>query len=136
MSRSPKTKGLRDAFSITPKEMVWRDNASCKSLGLVNFFSTPMSSGLSVALACCRFCPVRTNCLHEAMTFGYHGVWGGSTYEQRSAIVKILFSSDLTEYTMEDSAEMISVIDSIGRTKDTASADLYNNYTKKDSQND
>ena len=136
MARTPKTKGLRSPFSITPKEMTWRDNAACKSIELSKFFSTPMSSDISYALSCCRFCPVRANCLYEAMTFGYHGVWGGSTYEQRSAIVRVLYNSDISNYTIEDARSTIPIVDSIGRTKETALADLYNNYTKKDFKND
>lgn len=133
MSRTPKTKGIRDPFSITLKEMKWRDKASCSNVETTKFFSTPMSSNIAVAIAICKTCPVRAECFHESMTFAYHGVWGGSTHDQRLVITKHLLNSDLTDLTLEKSTSLLSIVDSIGKTKDMATADLINNnYTDMD----
>lgn len=133
MSRTPKTKGIRDPFSITPKEMAWRNDASCKEVDTSKFFSTPMSSNIAQAISICKSCPVRSQCFHESLAFAYHGIWGGSTHDQRLAIVKHVLKSDLTGLTLEKSTSLLSVVDSIGKTKDTANADLLNsNYTDMD----
>jgi len=34
----------------------------------------------------CRTCPVRLECLDEALTHDYSGVWGGTTEAERRAI--------------------------------------------------
>jgi hypothetical protein len=133
MSRTPRTKGLRDPFSILPREMSWRKNASCSNLETSKFFATPMSSNIAVAIAICKSCPVRAECFEESMLFGYHGVWGGSTHDQRIVITKDLLHSDLTNFNLQKAISLLSVVDSIGKTKDTATADLVNyNYTDMD----
>lgn len=133
MSKTRKTKGIRDPFSITPKEMAWRKNASCSDVETYKFFSTPTSSDNSLAISICKQCPVRPNCFHESMIFNYHGIWGGSTHDQRLVITKHILHSDLTDLTLQKSTSLLKVVDSIGKTKDTATADLLNNnYTDMD----
>lgn len=131
--RTPKTKGIRDPFSITPREMSWRKDAACSNVETSKFFSTPTSSDNSLAISICKQCPVRANCFHESMIFAYHGIWGGSTHDQRIVITKYVLNSDLTDLTLEKSISLLPLVDSIGKTKDTATADLLNNnYTDMD----
>lgn len=133
MTKSRKTKGIRDPFSITPREMSWRKNAACSDMDTSKFFSTPTSSNISYAISICKTCPVRQDCFYESITFAYHGIWGGSTHEQRVAITKHVLNSDLTDLQFDTMPSLLNIVDSIGKTKDTATADLLNNnYTDMD----
>lgn len=130
MASVKKTKGIKDPFSITPSEMKWRDKASCLGKGVDPFFVTPKSQYIAKAIAVCKSCPVRSECFYEAMSYGYDGIWGGSTYDQRLVLVKTLLNSDLTEFNYSKSNNLLPIVDKIGRTKETAMADIYNDYTE------
>ena len=49
-------------------------------------FTGPAIEQAETAKAVCRTCPVRTECLDEALTHDYSGVWGGTTEAERRAI--------------------------------------------------
>jgi WhiB family redox-sensing transcriptional regulator len=49
-------------------------------------FTGPAVEQAEAARAVCRTCPVRTECLDEALTHDYSGVWGGTTEAERRAI--------------------------------------------------
>jgi WhiB family transcriptional regulator, redox-sensing transcriptional regulator len=70
----------------------WLPLAACKTAEPDLFFpiSSPAATGGSDAaraLAICGSCPVRAECLEYAMaTSQVHGIWGGTTEEQRLAL--------------------------------------------------
>lgn len=130
MMRTPKIKGIKDPFSISPSEMNWRDRAVCSNQPTDKFFATPKSCLISSALAICKTCPVRSDCFYEAMQYNYDGVWGGSTYEQRLVLMRTILKSDLTDFTREKSDALMPYVDNIGITKNTALSDIINNYDK------
>ena len=61
----------------------WADDAACKSMDIEIFY--PKSGRRPTqALATCRECPVRSECLEYALEAHQHwGVWGGMTERQR-----------------------------------------------------
>lgn len=133
--RTPKIKGIKDPFSISPSEMNWRDKALCSNQPTDKFFATPKSSLITPALATCKNCSVRSECFYESMQYGYDGVWGGSTYEQRIVITRTILNSDMTNFTKEKSDSLLPYVDKIGITKNTALADIINTYDKDNSPN-
>jgi WhiB family transcriptional regulator, redox-sensing transcriptional regulator len=78
----------------------WRQDAACRTVGAAFFFPSdePEDAPLystSRARAICAHCPVRAQCLDDAMaregTAGRHdrsGVWGGLSPSQRTALAK------------------------------------------------
>lgn len=126
MNRSPKIKGIKDPFSISPSEMKWRDDAACSSESTSIFFVTPKSEFINSAISLCKSCPVRSECFYEAMSYGYYGIWGGSTEEQRFVLIRTVLNSDLSSFNKEQSDYLLSFVDLIGKTKNTAMADIVN----------
>lgn len=85
-------KGLPQPFA---SNYDWHDYAKCKDVDKEVFF-LPYGSRASdknereaKALAVCKECPVIEQCLQFALdTEEYYGVWGGTTPEQRIAIIR------------------------------------------------
>lgn len=73
----------------------WKERAACKKVGARTMYPAPNDTvGLRSALALCSVCPVRTDCLRQAIIDGEtHGVWGGTTARRRARIVKYLKKS-------------------------------------------
>lgn len=66
----------------------WKNEALCLGVDTDIWFD-PDTEDLAVAI--CRDCPVRLECLKLALaTQTKHGVWGGTTARERSAIVRQL----------------------------------------------
>lgn len=73
---------------------VWRAKAICKGLPLDWFFEpveTVLEGGIDVRTIC-RLCPVKVECLEEALTYENRadlaGIWGGTDEKERKAIRK------------------------------------------------
>lgn len=71
----------RHRTAVTERDEEWQDRAGCKGTD-VEVFYDPVTS--VEALRICRHCPVRRECLVEALQRqeGW-GVWGGKTDRQR-----------------------------------------------------
>lgn len=68
--------------------MSWRDSALCAQVDPEIWFPERGESNRA-ALAICRACPVRQECLQNALAFGdEYGVWGGTTSHDRRAMPK------------------------------------------------
>lgn len=126
MNRSPKIKGIKDPFSISPSEMKWRDRAACSTESTNIFFVTPKSEFINSAIDLCKSCTVRSDCFYESMSYGYNGIWGGSTEEQRFVLTRNVLKSDLSSFDKDQSDYLLSYVDRIGKTKNTAMADILN----------
>jgi hypothetical protein len=126
MTRKLKIKGYKDMSSISYKDMSWRDNAACATVSTSIFFSTPKSPTVYQALSICKSCPVRKECFYEAILYGYDGVWGGSTPEQRTALISHILEGNLNNFDRQKSDYIFQYVDKIGITKNTALADLLN----------
>ena len=65
----------------------WREDALCTQVGPEPFF---LQKGGSAAPAkkVCMVCPVRQQCLEFALEHKAIGVWGGTTDEERRAIMR------------------------------------------------
>jgi hypothetical protein len=132
MARRPKTKGLRDINDVSLSQTRWKDKASCKDKDTSLFFTTPKSDEAIVAMSICKSCPVRPDCFYESLQYGYDGIWGGSNLDQRLAVIAVMLDYDLTYLTKELSDSYLQYIDRIGKTKNTAIADLIH-YTSSSS---
>jgi WhiB family redox-sensing transcriptional regulator len=69
----------------------WRSVAACRSADLDLFFpisdSGPALEQAVEAKAICATCPVRRECLAFALrTKQVHGIWGGTTEHERTAV--------------------------------------------------
>lgn len=64
----------------------WRDSALCAQVGGDEFY--PDKGGTTLhAKRVCAACPVRTECLHHALTnHEEHGVWGGLAPRERKKL--------------------------------------------------
>lgn len=66
----------------------WRDSAACGSAPVEMVDEAYQRSGGAVAKAFrkqfCEPCPVREECLAEAMQTGEYGVWGGESQHART----------------------------------------------------
>ncbi len=77
-----------DPLFHPPPRRPWLDQAACVDVALSVFFSDD-GWDLLEALAICRGCPVRQQCLEYALaTRERHGVWGGKTPEQRRLLLQ------------------------------------------------
>lgn len=126
MGRSSKILGLKALEDLSLQSTAWKDKASCSSKETTIFFSALKSPETYQALIICKQCPVRNHCLLESIQYDYQGIWGGSTYEQRSNIVKILLNNYVGSLTLDQCDKLIAIIDSIGTSKASAIADLIN----------
>lgn len=86
--------GVRDQRSAPTNETPWTYSATCAGMPLELFFGPPAerepykSLREVEALAVCARCPVRSDCLEEALLpipSHQHGVAGGMTADQRIA---------------------------------------------------
>jgi hypothetical protein len=125
-----KIKGYRSIDDVSLSDMGWKDRSACADKELSIFFASPKSDVTTVAISICKTCPVRQECFYEAITYGYDGVWGGSTYDQRRALIINFLDSDLTNLTKKLSNELVSIVDFIGKTKNTALHSLQNIKTQ------
>ena len=71
----------------------WRSRANCKGISLNVFFHPngerdPLRSRREAqAKAVCRSCPVRFECLHDALTTpNAYGTWGGMSERERRKV--------------------------------------------------
>ena len=68
------------------KRPSWHRQAACRGKGTDTFFPSPGDS-LTAARAVCAACPVRTECLADAVAdAGLQGFWGGTSERDRRHI--------------------------------------------------
>lgn len=75
----------------TEPEPDWRDKVACGDTALDWFFPEGRNSTVRVALAICHECPVRLDCLEDALKWPapeQHGVVGGLDAHERRAILR------------------------------------------------
>lgn len=74
---------------------MWRRQALCVDVDPELFFpvaaegSAPFAVQLAVARAVCAQCPVKRECVAEAVRGGYGGIWGGTTEAERRALKSV-----------------------------------------------
>ncbi|GAA4262554.1 WhiB family transcriptional regulator [Dactylosporangium darangshiense] len=72
----------------------WRDKAACLGLDVTWFYPAP-DDVLAVlrAQTFCASCPVRRDCARHAIEHNeQHGIWGGSTAQERAAFRRAMSS--------------------------------------------
>lgn len=66
----------------------WRNRAACRDEDPEVFFADSQSAAdrrtRDAARAICRRCPVTADCLRWALAADAYGIWGGTTWEQRT----------------------------------------------------
>lgn len=96
-----------DIFNVDDNS--WRNKAACKGVTTSVFFGSPKSNDIKVAKLICSACPVNAECLQSALTYQYYGVWGNTTEEERSYIIKHILNYDLSQLTVEQSKKILSM---------------------------
>ena len=80
---------LNQIADYTPHDGYWRDEAACHGHDTEAFFIDEESGRYTrgqagvqqrTAFAVCASCPVRLDCLHEAVRDKLHGIWGGHKF--------------------------------------------------------
>lgn len=75
----------------------WKNPRACEGMDTSIFYPPEKKDGriyrgttkvLAPAMRVCAKCPARLECLEFAFNHGEHGVWGGTTYEQRRAALR------------------------------------------------
>jgi WhiB family redox-sensing transcriptional regulator len=81
---------LLSEFALVLKDFAWMDEAACRNMKDVNFFpEEAFNSEAPKAVAVCRRCPVREDCLEFAVeNHIQYGIWGGLSYPQRKRYLR------------------------------------------------
>jgi WhiB family transcriptional regulator, redox-sensing transcriptional regulator len=81
------------ALALAPRD--WRDSAVCRGSNSEIFFpfAAPGTEAgrrqTALAISFCSGCPVRTECLADALGNGIEfGVWGGTAETERQALTR------------------------------------------------
>lgn len=109
VTRKPKgSKRLDDFNIISVQDNSWRYKAACNTPEVDTswFFDNPKTYEARKALKICSSCPVKANCLYDAIMYQYHGIWGGFTQETRAKIISVYLENDLTEFSVEKANEI------------------------------
>ncbi|SFW58603.1 WhiB family transcriptional regulator [Amycolatopsis australiensis] len=90
----------------------WRINASCRDADPDGLFVRGAEQNRAKAV--CMGCPVRTECLAEALDGRINfGVWGGMTERERRALLRrrpdVVSWADLLEAAKRDAQERVEV---------------------------
>lgn len=71
----------------------WQDRAACRGGGIGRWFADPRSAEAAEAVTFCERCPVRNECLEDALeweggasTKDRGGIWGGLTPMERARL--------------------------------------------------
>ena len=79
-------KRVESAFRVTDNVPHWRWLAACQEVDPELFYPDRGQTGKS-AKKICQICPVRLNCLEEALSNpSEYGIWGGTSEEERAHI--------------------------------------------------
>ena len=73
---------------VKRRSVRWDKKAACSGLSPSLFFppSEEAKPDTAVAKSICRTCPVKDECLEEAIVNREHGIWGGTTLKEREKI--------------------------------------------------
>ena len=75
-------------------EQTWRDQAVCTDIPVADFIpDDPRAKPPAHVVAACAKCPVKDECLMEAIANKELGYWGGTTYQERLKIAKNAYNS-------------------------------------------
>ena len=78
--------------------MVWQERAACRGVPVEAFFPDRRRDYKTVIELYCVPCPVRTECLLDAMVYERkavhqrHGIWGGTTPAERVQLVRVIWA--------------------------------------------
>lgn len=80
------------AGGVPTRRRDWRDDAACRREDPELFFPVgtrgPAARQIEQARAVCAGCPVRSDCLLEALAAGVEGIWGGLTEDERRDLLR------------------------------------------------
>lgn len=94
-------KKFEDFNAFSASEEGWRSKANCLGKQTENFFAASKSPEARRAILICNSCSVSAECLLNALSYQYHGIWGGFTEEERSKIVSLYLDNNLSDLTLE-----------------------------------
>lgn len=103
------SRSIEDFDIFNSEDNLWRNKAACKGTQTSVFFGSPKSSDIKIAKSICSACPVSSECLKSALIYQYYGVWGNTTEEERSYIIKYILNYDVSQLTIEQSKKIVSM---------------------------
>lgn len=110
MAKKPTgTRSIEDFDIFNFKDNGWREKAACKNIDTSVFFGSPKSQSISAAKKICKKCSVNSACLKSALTYQYHGVWGNTTEEERSYIIKKILKNDISDIDISTCSKLVSM---------------------------
>ena len=75
-----------DIITLEWQPTTWQTDAACRGLNPLMFFPA-RGEHVAAAQAVCNTCPVRVDCLNDALDVGTkYGIWGGTSERQRRQI--------------------------------------------------
>lgn len=66
----------------------WQKDARCKGADPSLFFQEENPNNPNSYTKFCDGCPVKGDCLNTAILYGFSGIWGGTTEQQRALLSK------------------------------------------------
>lgn len=100
-----------------PKEEDWRQQSACSTVDTNIFFPLKItSSSVKQALAYCKNCSVRLDCLQTAVIYDYDGIWGGTTLAQRNYYIRNEYTGSFNKFSIEDAKQMMKSINFVSVT--------------------
>lgn len=88
---------LLSEFSLVLRDFTWMDDALCRNRKDLDFFpEEAYNTAAPKAVAVCKVCPVKADCLEFAIENGIqYGIWGGLNYPQRKRHIRDTIKGDL-----------------------------------------
>jgi len=71
---------------LTPNEAAWRKQAACRGAD-PTLFMPSRGDDVRPAKAICAVCPVKDDCLEQALTGHESGIWGGTSQVERKRLI-------------------------------------------------
>jgi len=83
---------LLSEFNLVLRNFDWMEDALCRGRKDLNFFPEHYNTTAPKAVAVCKVCPVREDCLEFAVeNHIQYGIWGGLNYPQRKRYLRTGF---------------------------------------------
>lgn len=98
----------------------WWDQADCRGKADEFFPSERETKRIRAAKAICQGCPVRVECLYDAIKYDDQGIRGGLTYDERLSVRSLTIFSSLAD----DRGIQLPHLESEPELQDTSSRDI------------
>lgn len=96
---------------IQQSDMIWREFALCANKPTEDFFPQNVTKKnihkINQVKSICSQCSVAPQCLLEAVTYEYDGIWGGTLLRERISWVNYMKRNGVVDITIDDCMEIL-----------------------------